>query len=390
MWSTNRKVDLLVNVLIFLVSINFFHIGQLLLPVICLILFVDNKLKFKVNSIKVFILLCLFGLTFCLFSFKLGFYCVMGFCLPMAYYIGSNIKKIDEDSIKKIAYIIALGMASHVLLNMVYSRIIIGETFYETQGHYDIWLGSKVSDTATAVNYVFIIGSLYYVLFYENRKSLKVLFSIIFLVIMAYDMFLGRRTPILMSFITFVLTTVIDFIFYHNSKRNKRILMIVLCSILILVIVFIIIYKYFLSDWGRVLIYYSTLFSKFRREGLSSGRLQVLIDTIKLMPYHIWGGQEITNILEVSPHDLLLDTYDYAGIIPFVLMFVYVTHLVKVLIDVVKNRNVSREMKILIISLSLSISMQLCLEPIMSGASNFLMIVIILVSSIEKALLNGK
>ena len=60
MWSNNKKVDALVNILIFLVTINFFHYGQFILPVICLILFIDKKFKFKVNNIKLFVLLCLF------------------------------------------------------------------------------------------------------------------------------------------------------------------------------------------------------------------------------------------------------------------------------------------------------------------------------------------
>ena len=127
MWSNNKKVDTLVNILIFLVAINFFHYGQFILPVICLILFVDRKFTFKVNNIKVFILLCLFGIAFCLFSYKLGFYCVMGFCLPMSYYIGSNIVNPNEENIKKLIYIIAFGMASHIILNMVYSYSIKGE-----------------------------------------------------------------------------------------------------------------------------------------------------------------------------------------------------------------------------------------------------------------------
>lgn len=388
MWSNNKKVDALVNILIFLIAINFFHYGQFILPVICLILFVDNKFKFNVNNIKVFVLLCLFGITFFLFSFKLGFYSVMGFCLPMAYYIGSNIKNPSEQNIKKLIYIIALGMASHIILNMVYSRIVVGETFYETQGHYDIWLGSKVSDTATAINFVFITGSIYYVLFYEKNIPIKLIGLAILFIIFGYDMFLGRRTPILMLALVMFFAIAIDMLVINRNKKNIKILLIVIFSIIALAITGIIIYKYFLSNWGRVLVYYSTLFSKFRREGLSSGRLEVFMNTIKLMPYHIWGGQEITTILEVSPHDLLLDTYDYAGIIPFVLMTIYIIYLIKISIEYIKI--IGKDQKVLIIPLILAITLQLCLEPIMSGSSIFLIIVILLASTIEKVVVNGK
>ncbi|MDY5653791.1 MAG: hypothetical protein SPK79_08700, partial [Erysipelotrichaceae bacterium] len=105
---------MIVNVLIFCIALNIFHLGQLILPLICLILFIDRKFKFEVSSKIVFIILCLFALTFFGFSFKLGFYSVMGFCLPMAYYIGQNLNR-SEDNIKKLIYIIALGMGVHVL-----------------------------------------------------------------------------------------------------------------------------------------------------------------------------------------------------------------------------------------------------------------------------------
>ena len=117
MWSNKKYINIIINVLLFLMSVNFLHYGQFILPIICLILFIDNEFKFKVSNIKLFILFCLFGITFCLFSYKLGFYCVMGFCFPMAYYIGSNLKDVNEENIKKIIYIITLGMCVHVILN---------------------------------------------------------------------------------------------------------------------------------------------------------------------------------------------------------------------------------------------------------------------------------
>ena len=113
-WSDNGYIDLIINVLLFMVGINFMHYGQLIFPVICLLLFIDNRLKFKVNDPKVFILLCLFGISFYAFSYKLGFYSVMGFCCPMAYYIGSNIKYPNAGNVKKI-----------ILLFLCISKLII-------------------------------------------------------------------------------------------------------------------------------------------------------------------------------------------------------------------------------------------------------------------------
>ena len=99
MWSEKRYVDLIINTLLFLIGINIFHYGQLILPVICMILFADRKLQFYVKSPLTFVVLCLYAVSFYAFSHQLGFYSVMGFCLPMAYYIGSNLKEVSEGNV---------------------------------------------------------------------------------------------------------------------------------------------------------------------------------------------------------------------------------------------------------------------------------------------------
>ena len=380
----------MIDILLFLVAINFFHYGQLLLPIICLILFLDNKLKFKVNNLKTFILLCLFGITFFVFSYKLGFFSVMGFCLPMAYYIGSNIKNPNEENIKKIIYIFAFGMITHVLLNMGYTYVVLGNDMLTTQGHYDIWLGTKVADTATAVNYVFIIGMIYYSIFYEKCKTLKLITALLFIVALIYDMFLGRRTPILMFILSFGLVMIIDFVFFHVSKKNIIKILVLFITVVVLACLLLYVYCKCLDTRGRMLVNYSALINKFKKEGLSSGRLEVFIESIKLAPSYLWGGQKISEIINIRPHDLLMDIYDYAGIIPFILMFIYLINIINVFRKALKKKEFTNEIKVLVISLFLTITMQFCLEPIMTGSSNFLMIVIIFAAVIENGVLNER
>ena len=70
MFSLKEHTDSTIIALLFLVAINFLHIGQLLLPIICLYIFIDSKCKIKVNNWFTFILLCLFGISFFVFSYK--------------------------------------------------------------------------------------------------------------------------------------------------------------------------------------------------------------------------------------------------------------------------------------------------------------------------------
>ena len=104
MWSDNKNVDTTINVLLFFLAVNLFHYGQIFVPVICLIIFVDNEFKFKVNSLKTFFVLCLFAISFLAFTYKTGIYCVAGLFLPMAYYIGSNMHEVNETNLKRLFY----------------------------------------------------------------------------------------------------------------------------------------------------------------------------------------------------------------------------------------------------------------------------------------------
>ena len=170
-WSENRKVNRLVIALLFLVSMNFMHYAQIILPVICLILFIDRHFRFKVNNIWVFISLCLFGLTFYIFSNKNDLYCFMGFFCPMAYYIGSNMLEADEKKVRMMIYLLAFGMIFHVLLNFGYDLCIRGIKIFRRNSHLDIWFGDEYPTTQTAVNYTFIIGSIYYIFMSFSWKS---------------------------------------------------------------------------------------------------------------------------------------------------------------------------------------------------------------------------
>ena len=378
MWSNKKWVDNLINILIFCLSMNLFHIGQFALPLICLILFVDNGFKLKISNIKVFVLLCLFSISFFIFSYDLGFYSVMGFCLPMAYYIGNNLIK-SEENIKKLIYIIALGMGAHVILNLLYEFYLYGFDFVKHGSHLDIWTQSKIAATTTATNYMIIIGCIYFIIFKEKNKKNKLLFLFTFLIMMYYNLYLGRRTPILILPICLIVCFVCEFLVFNgNKKLMKKIL-------LIFTIVFTTAFIFWLFDLLGFKTRISGLpfYKKFLQEGLSSGRLEILIEGAKLMPYYLWGGQNISNILGIGFHDLWTDIYDYAGIIPFVLFVIYTVYDAVVAYKVIRNNKNNNDLKLLLIGVLLTCFLQSILEPLLTGSSILLICIVIIYSSLE-------
>lgn len=382
MWSNKKEINIVINVLLFLLAINLFHYGQFILPIICLILFIDNKFKINVGNIKIFILLCFFGLTFFIFSYKLGFYSVMGLCLPMAYYIGSNIKDPTEKNIKTIIYIISFAMASHVVLNFIYELSIDGISYINSYTHYDIWLQSKIKETLTAVNYMFIIGCAYYLAVYEKEKRDKIVGLSLLVVLFIYNIGLGRRTPVLMIVLAVIISLILDVFIVNKNKKAKAIgVLLAIVFIPILLVVIIYLFNLFgLKEWLSHL----KVVDKFLWMGLKSERLELFVNAVKLMPNHIWGGQEISNSVGIYIHDLWMDTYDYAGIVPYVLLIIYsIIYLIN-MIKIYMNKEINNEYKLLFIVLFIVITIQMFLDPIMSGSSIFLICTVLIGACFER------
>ena len=375
-WSDNRYIELMINMLLFLTGINFLHYGQLILPIICFILFVDNKLKFKVNNPKIFILLCLFAISFYAFSYQLGFYSVMGFCMPMAYYIGSNMKYSNAENIKRVVLLLAIAMALHIFLNVIYEIASRGlDRTINSSSHYDIFTRDKMSTTITAINLVYLICSFYYLLFEENNKLIKYSSLFIFFIDLAYCLIIGRRTTLFL----FVICLAFSFIYngYLNNdlkgylKKGLSLSFSVILVLLILVGIICLIDAEALFDADGLY-----LIEKLKSGLFDESRISIFFAAIKLLPYHLWGGQEISKILGVQIHELWLDVYDYAGIVTYILLLIYTYFFIRNIIRVFKMK-MENKYKVLFMCLYLAIVIQMFLEPMMTGASLFLLISVI-------------
>lgn len=383
MWSIKKDIDDTIIILLFLTAINFLHLGQLILPLICIYVFISSGYKFKVNNKVTFILLCSFGLTFFIFSYKLGFYSIMGFCFPMAYYIGSNIQKTDERSIKRVIYLIAFSMALHICLNFVVDVVIDGADFFNSINHYDAWMKEYVPTTATAVNGVMLISLSYYLLIFEKEKKYQLTGFILLLIILLYDIALGRRTPLFLLILCIIYSVIFNIKVIKNNKIRKDVLYGFI--VLIMIIVLLITVSYVFDIFGsKEFIENLGIIKKFKDYGLDTGRLDIFIEAIKLAPQHLWGGKEISDIIGIQIHDLWMDTFDYAGIIPFVLLVVHTIIFISIFIKIMKNNSINKEYKLFISVLYLAITIQLLLEPIMTGSSLFIILVIMIEAMLEK------
>lgn len=380
LWSENKNINIIINVLIFLSAVNFLHLGQIFIPIICLILFIDNKFVFKVNNIYCFILLCLFGLSFLAFTYNYTIYCVAGLFIPMAYYIGSNIK--NRNNTKELIYLISYSQAFHLVLNFIYELATRGIIIMRKMNHYDIWTKDILSTTALATNIIMLIGCIVYIFLYEKEKKYKNVGISLFVVVMIYNIALGRRTPLLILGIVLITGLYLDEIKYKiksiNSKTYKSILLVLLGCIGLIGVI------YFFNIFGlKEIINSLNIIDKLFKDGFHSDRLDLFVQAIKLAPYHLWGKQEISNIIGIYVHDLWMDTYDYAGIITYLLLVIHTIYFINIFIIVIKRNNIDNKYKVLFITLFVAITIQMLLEPIMSGSSIFLIMTILIEAALE-------
>lgn len=363
-------------------GINIMHYGQLLLPIISLILFIDSKFRFKVNDTKTFIVLCLFSLSFFAFSYKLGFYSVMGFTLPMAYYIGSNMYKPDEKKVKYVIYIIAFGMASYLIINMFYefNKFGLNGLFHKIVRS-DFWLNGEMAATAIAINSIIPLSVITYIVFKEKNSAIKIIGIICEIAIVIYCAALGRRTPLALLFIVFFVSFALELFGFKNKNIYKSILKTVAALILIFIILCLL---YVFNIFGfKDLMSGDSILMVLLVKGLRADRFIIVSWGAKYLPKYLWGGQIISGIIGYQFHDLLLDIYDYAGIVPFTLMLMYCISCILVAIKVLVSKTIDSNYKLLLICVMLSIGLMMAMEPIMTGCSMFLICSILIFSSID-------
>ncbi len=395
-WSENQYVNAIINILLFAMGINVFHYGQLILPVICFILFLDRKLKFYVNDAKVFVILCLFAVSFYAFSNK-DFYSVMGFCLPMAYYIGSNMNNHDAESVKKVIYLLALSMACHVCLNfwyeyhMPYKDTIRGfSRISQSSSHYDFWTKGSVSSTATAININLMIGCLYYLFRHEKKKIVTAVMFFVLFTGMAYCVMMGRRTPVLMIGAVIVLSFLFEcFIVRNMTEKARKVFFFLAGSGLILLIIVLILSYFDVMGIGSFL-GNTYIVAKLKMGLVDRNRFDLFLAALKLLPKYPWGGQKISAEIGLWIHEFWLDIYDYAGIVSYLLILSYsVIYLLK-MIKALGNRNCDGGIRTLLLCVFFCIAAELFIEPVMTGESLFAIVAVIFGAVCEGMLIHEK
>lgn len=380
--NTTRRI---IYLLLFLFSLNIFNQSSLILAVVFVfvLLYDRGKLYIPPND-NVFLILIFFSITFFVFSAQSGLNeGISAIGCPMAYYIGlraqNNQTEIEcaEDQLRSLTLLLVGGMTCHAVVNFIYELIRFGGI--NSGGvHYDFFsLGAQTSATGAATYLTLFAGVIFYLIIACDSAKKWILGVVCIAVAFAYDMILGGRTFFALTGVGFVLSM---FIFIYGQKdvikQIKAIGKIVFVALILGIVAMVVYIRYgdtiakmFQSTYLFHRISYANqsqsqdLFSFFK----SSDRGNVRNQYIALMFDYPWGGRKILEKIGLYAHELWLDIFDSAGIIPFITIWIVTFQITLGNIRYILNKEVPIRNRVLIVGITASVTIQFFFEPVLTG-----------------------
>ena len=99
----------------------------------------------------------------------------------------------------------------------------------------------------------------------------------------------------------------------------------------------------------------------------SSDRGNVRDQYVALMFDYPWGGRKVLSKVGFYAHELWLDVFDSAGIIPFVLIWIVTIQITFSNLKYILNKKVPIEKRVLITGITASVTVQFFFEPVLTG-----------------------
>lgn len=386
MLSGKNFTSKVLYILLFLFSLNVFNQSSLLLAAMFAFVVICDKGKLYIPSNdRVFFVLLIFAVTFFVFSSQNGLSAgISAIGCPMAYYIGLRVQydqmdiKHSENQMKSVTLLLVAGMTSHAVVNFIYELIRFGGI--NSGGiHYDFFsFGARTSATGAATYLTLFSGVIFYLLIMESDSIKKWIAGVLLIVVaFAYDMVLGGRTFFALTGISVVLSLIVFARGQKNGAERRKairkaifILLVLLAVAAVILIRFHdVISKMFESTYLFHRISYANtaqsqdLLSFFK----SSDRWRIREQYIARMLDYPWGGRKILNTVGLYAHELWLDIFDAAGMIPFILIWIVTLQITFCNFKYVLNKEVPVKNRVLLIGITASVTAQFFFEPVLTG-----------------------
>ena len=248
---------------------------------------------------------------------------------------------------------------------------------------YSIWTQQAIAVTLIGLLSAAIIGYSFYGIFLCKKKIIKALSIAAIILTAVVNLASATRTPIYLMFISFLVMAIIYFSDSSttNSKGKTRFLGVLLVLIVGLFIAFE------MNAFNlKTYVEESALLGRISYAGIHTQRTTLFTQYNKLMPEYLWGGGHMRAIIGRSAHNYLQESYDLYGVISFLALIIFTIHMAGNLVRLIKIKG-KKDFQILIISMSIAVFVQCCLEPVLTGYP-IVFLVLIMLDGIMTSCLN--
>ena len=294
------------------------------------------------------------------------------------------------NDIFRLVAVLAFGMAFHGILNFIYN-LAIG-TSMNVQESSDVFTHEVSAATGQAINFSLLVGYGFWGIFIQKKTWLKVLSLGAYLTALIYDIALGGRTFIILSAVALICGIIYMFATDRSPKRYRHAFML-LSAVALLALCIAILYRknvFGIQSWVES----SYLNRRIARHNalnvFSDGRVYKKSEYWKSLFAYLFGGNVVSRRNNVGyAHELWLDIFDDAGIIPFVLVIAYTVSALSTLCKILRERRIWYGYKVGLTCLYIVLYSQFFIEPILQVAPIFFASFLIVDAAVTRYSIDG-
>lgn len=340
---------------------------------------------------------CVLLLCFLIFYFLYNTYYEQGIVLytiitvcigPIAGFCLGQLLVTSEKSIQEIICICCIGLLFHGILNLWYAPTA---SIWYDQNIPDFWTGDKVTAT---LNGAYFTGAIVLCCFFYNKRKFKSrMLSIALVGIMLWSSLKTAERTLILNFALSIIVFTYGTIFFGKKREEKLIKVLKYTGIICAVI--LVFTMLFLNDFMGIqtAFFKTSLGSRLNMLDtiMQDGRNEAVGVVLKALWEHPMGG--FKNTLFYA-HNLIVDTGRMCGVIPMLLLLLYIVLILIKLFKVCRNHNISLEARMLVLVFYFSYLVNFMVEPVLEGMPMIFVTFCIVNGAVAKlnnlAMLNGE
>ena len=379
------------QLLLFLFANNFLRLANYCIPLLFMYIIWEKKFKFVCVKNTMFGILVAASISFMIID-------IMNYGIPeiatmimryinpiILFYLGYVITYGNDEKLKESIIILSFGTFSHGFMNLLANRNV-NVLLIEGRQYKDIY-GGVISATLQNLNYIMAVALFFYFIVYENKISLKIIGIL--------STFGGIIGSILNASRTVLYVTPIVFLFalFLYMLINKSFILGIMKWIGTVIVLFSIILLIMWIDIFNIQEWFATTALGQRNSISQSGntiasndRWTYAIDILNLLPLYPFGKSPYDNYA----HNLWVDVAKDAGVIPFILYTLFTIGTIFLIIKIYREKTISKENKIVIISVVVVFLIVFFTEPILEGAPIFFGIFAYIIGGIQSIIMRKK